>query len=163
MEWLNLTMRVCIISLIVSFHSAPASAQRLRHRPLPPPTQGFFVSSFGTSLVELHGLRVPIVISTEAHQRILLLASYWAEMLGASLRVVSAMDHIHARQSAHYSGMAIDFQGEHLDSLATWFREWGYTVYWKQPGHWKHVHVEDNGGHPKPPRRHRRRSVVTYK
>lgn len=144
MEWRHTSWKVVVaIALIVSFHSDPAGAQSHRRRVPPPVSQGYYQTSSGPSSIELRGLRVPVRIETPAHEQILFLAAYWAEMLGAKLRVVSAMDHVHARRSAHYAGLAIDFQGDHLSSLAEWFRKWGYRVYWRVPGHYKHVHVEE--------------------
>jgi len=147
MRWrLTLWKAVVVIGLIaVTLPVAAESRSQRRKRVPPPPTQGYFVSSFGPSSVELHGLRVPVVIRTEAHERILVLASYWAMLMNTQLRVVSAMDHIHARKSAHYRGLAVDFQGSRkdLDGLAKWFRTWGYKVYWRQRGHWRHLHAEE--------------------
>jgi hypothetical protein len=147
-RWPHSLWRAVIVIGLIAVSLPVAAESQTRHprrRVPPPPTQGYFESYFGTSTVELHGLRVPVVIKTEAHERILLLASYWAMMMNTQLRVVSAMDHIHARKSAHYAGLAVDFQGarKDLDGLALWFKKWGYRVYWRQRGHWNHVHVEE--------------------
>lgn len=130
-----------IMVMAIAIHPAWSQSRTPKRRPIakPPASQGFFMGSS----IELRGLRVPLVIKTPAQRTILLLASYWTALTGAKLRVVSAMDHIHARHSAHYSGLAIDFQGEKLNALAVFFRLWGYKVYWKVPGHYQHVHVEE--------------------
>lgn len=123
----------------------PVGAQTRHRRVVPPKTQGYFAGYWGSSAVELRGLRVPVVIKTQSQRTILLLADYWATIHGAQLRVVSGMDHIHARHSAHYKGMAIDIQAptEVLDALAIWFKGWGYRVLWRTRGHWHHVHIEE--------------------
>jgi hypothetical protein len=70
-------------------------------------------------------------------------ASVWAVRTGNILRVVSANDHIHSKNSAHYEDRALDFQGTDLNGLASYFSSMrGYVVYWNVPGHWAHVHVE---------------------
>lgn len=56
--------------------------------------------------------------------------------------LVSANDHVHTRNSAHYADRAVDIQGTGLDDLATWYAALGLKVYWRVPGHYKHVHVE---------------------
>lgn len=134
---------VVIVLAILGLRVGPALAATHRRTVKPPVSQGLYVGVLGVSSIELRGLRVPLVIKTQAQQTILLLASMWTQVTGAHLRVVSAMDHIHARHSAHYSGLAIDFQGEQLNGLAAFFRLWGYKVYWKVPGHYQHVHVEE--------------------
>jgi hypothetical protein len=75
--------------------------------------------------------------------RILDIADVWAARTGNSVRLVSANDHVHARRSAHYAGLAVDLHGSNLDALAAMFRRIGYKVLWKVKGHFSHVHVED--------------------
>jgi hypothetical protein len=70
------------------------------------------------------------------------LADIWATRTGHSVRLVSANDHIHSRRSAHYEGRALDFQSSDPDALSTTFRLAGYRVLWRVPGHFGHVHVE---------------------
>jgi hypothetical protein len=73
------------------------------------------------------------------------MADIWAARTGQDVRLVSANDHVHSRGSAHYAGMALDFQSSDPDGLSTIFRLDGYRVLWKVPGHYGHVHVEHNG------------------
>ncbi len=75
--------------------------------------------------------------------RILDLADIWARRTGASVRVVSANDHVHARRSAHYEGLALDLHSSAPDELADAMRRAGYRVLWRVPGHYNHLHVED--------------------
>lgn len=75
--------------------------------------------------------------------RILDLADIWARRTGASIRVVSANDHVHARRSAHYEGLALDLHASAPDELADAMRRAGYRVLWRVPGHYNHLHVED--------------------
>jgi hypothetical protein len=70
------------------------------------------------------------------------LAQTFATRSGASLRVVSANDHGHVRNSRHYSNEALDFWSSDLDGLATWLAAYGYRVLWQVPGHYAHVHAE---------------------
>jgi hypothetical protein len=67
------------------------------------------------------------------------LADIWAARSAEAVRLVSANDHIHARGSAHYAGLALDFQSSNPDALSSMFRLAGYRVLWRVPGH---VHVE---------------------
>ena len=71
-------------------------------------------------------------------------AAIFATRTRQPLKLVSANDHIHSRTSAHYEDRALDFQGETLalDGLAQWLRYRGYHVLWRVPGHWGHVHAE---------------------
>jgi hypothetical protein len=73
------------------------------------------------------------------------LADIWAARTGRQVRLVSANDHVHSRRSAHYEGLALDFQTSDPDGLADAFRRAGYRVLWKVPGHYGHVHVEQPG------------------
>lgn len=49
---------------------------------------------------------------------------------------------MHTRRSAHYAGLAVDLHSSAPDALAALMRGLGYTVFWKVPGHWHHVHVQ---------------------
>ena len=73
------------------------------------------------------------------------LADIWATRTGQDVRLVSANDHVHSRGSAHYAGLALDFQSSDPEGLSTTFRLAGYRVLWKVPGHYGHVHVEQDG------------------
>jgi hypothetical protein len=70
------------------------------------------------------------------------LADIWAARTGEAVRLVSANDHIHARGSAHYAGLALDFQSADDDGLSAMFKLYGYRVLWRVPGHYGHVHVQ---------------------
>ena len=70
------------------------------------------------------------------------LADIWATRTGKEVRLVSANDHVHSKGSAHYAGMALDFQSSDPDGLSEAFRQAGYRVLWRVPGHYGHVHVE---------------------
>ena len=76
------------------------------------------------------------------------IADIWATRTGTDVRLVSANDHVHSRGSAHYDGKALDFQSSDMDGLSAVFRQAGYRVLWKVPGHYGHVHVEESDGHP---------------
>jgi len=69
-------------------------------------------------------------------------AQTFATRSGAYLRVVSANDHDHVRNSEHYADRALDFWSSDLDGLATWLTAYGYRVLWQVPGHFEHVHAE---------------------
>jgi len=90
----------------------------------------------------IQGLRVPVKLTTRESLRMFDLADIWATRTGHEVRLVSANDHIHSRGSAHYDGLALDFQSTDPDGLSTTFRLAGYRVLWKVPGHFGHVHVE---------------------
>jgi hypothetical protein len=90
----------------------------------------------------IHGLRVPVKFTTRESLRIFALADIWAARTGEDVRIVSANDHIHSRGSAHYAGLALDLTSSNPDGLSTMFRFAGYRVLWKVPGHYGHVHVE---------------------
>ena len=85
---------------------------------------------------------MPVHFTTRESLRMYALADIWAARTAAAVRLVSANDHVHARGSAHYSGLAVDFQSSNPDGLSTMFRLAGYRVLWKVPGHYSHVHVE---------------------
>jgi hypothetical protein len=78
------------------------------------------------------------------------LADIWATRTGSDVRLVSANDHVHSRGSAHYDGKALDFQSSDNDGLSELFRQAGYRVLWRVPGHYGHVHVEDAPGRSSP-------------
>jgi hypothetical protein len=72
------------------------------------------------------------------------LADIWATRTGNDVRLVSANDHAHSRGSAHYDGLALDFHSSDPSGLARTLQQSGYRVLWRVPGHYGHVHVEDN-------------------
>jgi hypothetical protein len=76
------------------------------------------------------------------------LADIWATRTGNTVRLVSANDHVHARRSMHYAGLAIDLHSSAPDALAQAMRRAGYRVLWKVPGHYGHLHIETPGGVP---------------
>jgi hypothetical protein len=89
---------------------------------------------------------VPVRLTSREALRIFDVADIWAARTGNSVLLVSANDHAHARGSAHYLGLALDFHSSDPDALAATLRAAGYHVLWKVPGHYAHVHVED-GSH----------------
>ena len=93
----------------------------------------------------IRGLRVPVNLTSREALRMLDLADIWAARTGSEVRLVSANDHVHSRGSAHYAGLALDFQSSDPEGLATTFRLAGYRVLWRVPGHHGHVHVEQYG------------------
>jgi hypothetical protein len=76
------------------------------------------------------------------------IADIWAVRTGNTVRLVSANDHVHQRNSAHYAGLALDLHASDLDDLAAVMRAAGYRVLWNVPGHYAHVHVEHPGPWP---------------
>jgi len=90
----------------------------------------------------IHGLRVPVHLTTRDALQMFDLADIWATRTGAEVRLVSANDHVHTRNSAHYEGEALDFHSSDPDGLSALFRLAGYRVLWRVPGHYAHVHVE---------------------
>jgi hypothetical protein len=92
----------------------------------------------------IEGLRVPVKLTSRESLRMFYLADIWAARSGERVRLVSANDHIHSRRSAHYQGLALDFQSSNPDALSATFRNAGYRVLWRVPGHFGHVHVEDD-------------------
>jgi hypothetical protein len=74
--------------------------------------------------------------------RIFDVADIWAARTGATVRLVSANDHVHSRASAHYDGLAVDLHSSAPDALAEAMRLAGFTVLWRVPGHYGHLHVE---------------------
>ena len=93
----------------------------------------------------VRGLRVPVNLTSRETLRMFDMADIWATRTGEEVRLVSANDHVHSRGSAHYEGLALDFQSSDPDALAATFRLAGYRVLWKVPGHYGHVHVEQDG------------------
>lgn len=94
----------------------------------------------------IQGLRVPVRLVSREALRIFDLADIWAARSNNTVRLVSANDHLHAGGSAHYAGRAVDLHSSDLDGLAAAMRSVGYRVLWKVPGHYGHVHVEDDSG-----------------
>jgi hypothetical protein len=92
----------------------------------------------------IEGLRVPVNLTSRESLRMFDLADIWATRTGQHVRLVSANDHIHSRGSAHYAGLALDFLSSDPDGLSATFRLAGYRVLWKVPGHFGHVHVEQD-------------------
>jgi hypothetical protein len=72
-------------------------------------------------------------------------ADIWAKRTGNDVRLVSANDHVHSRASAHYEGLAVDLHSSAPDALAEAMRLAGFTVLWRVPGHFNHLHVEVKG------------------
>jgi hypothetical protein len=91
----------------------------------------------------IRGLRVPVHLTSRDALRIFDLADIWAARTGETVRLVSANDHIHTHGSAHYAGLAVDLMSSNLDGLAAMFRQAGYEVLWRVPGHYGHVHVQE--------------------
>ena len=75
-------------------------------------------------------------------------ADIWARRTGHTVRLVSANDHVHARRSMHYAGLAIDIHSSAPDALADLMRRAGYRVLWRVAGHFSHLHVEVPDGTP---------------
>lgn len=92
----------------------------------------------------IRGLRVPVHLTSRDALRIFDLADIWAARTGHDVRLVSANDHIHSRKSAHYEGLALDFHSSDPNGLSAALRGAGYRVLWNVPGHYGHVHVEDD-------------------
>lgn len=93
----------------------------------------------------IRGLRVPVHLTSRDALRIFDLADIWAVRTGATVRLVSANDHVHMRGSAHYAGLALDLHSSDPDGLAEALRIAGYHVLWNVRGHYAHVHAEYNG------------------
>jgi len=70
------------------------------------------------------------------------LADIWARRTGNDVRLVSANDHVHSRQSMHYAGLALDLHSNAPDALAEVMRGLGFRVLWRVPGHFGHLHIE---------------------
>ena len=73
-------------------------------------------------------LRVPVHLTSRESLRIFDMADIWAARTGERVRLVSANDHVHSRGSAHYEGLALDFQSSDPDALSATFRQAGYRV-----------------------------------
>ena len=93
----------------------------------------------------IRGLRLPVNLTSRDALLIFDLADIWAARTGNHVRLISANDHIHTRGSAHYEGLALDFQSSDPDGLSEMLRRAGYRVLWNVPGHRAHVHVEVAG------------------
>jgi hypothetical protein len=98
----------------------------------------------------ISGLRVAVNLTSRESLRMFDLADIWATRTGKGVRLVSANDHVHSRGSAHYDGKALDFQSSDNDGLSATFRQAGYRVLWRVPGHFGLVHVEEGDGRPSP-------------
>jgi hypothetical protein len=94
---------------------------------------------------------MPVHLTSRESLRMFDLADIWAARTGQRVRLVSANDHVHTRRSAHYAGLAVDFQSTDPDGLSATFRRAGYRVLWKVPGHYGHVHVEQDRSTGMPP------------
>jgi hypothetical protein len=90
----------------------------------------------------IRGLREPVRLTTRASLHIFDLADIWAARTRNTVRLVSANDHVHARRSAHYAGVAVDLHTSDPAGLSAVLRQVGYRVLWNVPGHRAHVHVE---------------------
>ena len=90
----------------------------------------------------IRGLREPVRLTTRESLHIFDVADIWAARTGNTVRLVSANDHVHSRNSAHYAGVAVDLHTSDPAGLSTALRELGYRVLWNVPGHRAHVHVE---------------------
>jgi hypothetical protein len=88
---------------------------------------------------------MPVHLTSREALQIFDLADIWAARTGNDVRLVSGNDHVHSRGSAHYLGEAVDFHSSDPDGLSSLFREFGYRVLWRVPGHYAHVHVERFG------------------
>lgn len=93
---------------------------------------------------------MPVHLTSRESLRMFDLADIWATRTGTDVRLVSANDHVHTRGSAHYDGKALDFQSSDMDGLSALFRQAGYRVLWRVPGHYGHVHVEEWDGRALP-------------
>ena len=87
-------------------------------------------------------------------------ADIWARRTGHTVRLVSANDHVHARRSMHYAGLAIDMHSSAPDALADLMRRAGYRVLWRVAGHFGHLHVEVPDGTPAERERPQRRATA---
>jgi len=88
---------------------------------------------------------MPVRLASREALRIFDLADIWAVRTNNSVRLVSANDHVHAGGSAHYAGRAVDLHSSDLAGLAAAMKSVGYRVLHNVPGHYGHVHVEDQG------------------
>jgi len=84
-------------------------------------------------------------LTTRESLQIFDLADIWATRTGNTVTLVSANDHVHARRSAHYAGVAVDLHSSDPEGLSEMLRSRGYRVLWNVPGHHSHVHVEVDG------------------
>jgi hypothetical protein len=95
---------------------------------------------------------VPVHLTSRESLRMFDLADIWSARTGNDVRLVSANDHVHSRESAHYAGLALDFHSSDPDALSSLFRRMGYHVLWKVRGHFGHLHVEHLGSDSAAPR-----------
>jgi hypothetical protein len=73
-------------------------------------------------------------------------AALWAVRQSATLRVVSANDHVHTSpRSKHFSDQALDFWSSDLPGLSQWLKHHGYLVLFNIKNHYYHVHAETTG------------------
>ena len=101
----------------------------------------------------IRGLRVPVSLTTRDALRIFDIADIWAARTGNTVRLVSANDHRHSSNSAHYRGLALDLHSSNLPGLSQVLRLAGYDVLWNVRGHYGHVHVQldlPHGTEPQP-------------
>ena len=95
---------------------------------------------------------MPVHLTSRESLRMFDLADIWAARTRNHVRLVSANDHVHSRDSAHYAGLALDFHSSDPDALSALFRQMGYHVLWKVRGHFGHLHVEHLGSANMAPR-----------
>jgi hypothetical protein len=89
---------------------------------------------------------MPVHLTSREALRIFDVADIWAARTGEGVRLVSANDHVHGANSAHYMGVALDLQSSDPSGLAAALRTAGYRVLWNVPGHYGHVHAQVPGG-----------------
>jgi hypothetical protein len=90
----------------------------------------------------IRGLRMPVHLTSREALRILDIADIWATRTGHDVTLVSANDHVHTHNSAHYAGLALDLISSNAAALAEVLRASGYRVLWNVPGHYGHVHAQ---------------------
>jgi len=90
----------------------------------------------------VEGLRVPVSLTGVVNHGLYDTAAIWAIRSNNEVTVVSANDHVHARNSAHYEDKAVDLHSTDNESLARYLQDLGHTVLWQVPGHYGHVHVQ---------------------
>ena len=89
---------------------------------------------------------MPVHLTSRDALRIFDVADIWATRNRESVRLVSANDHVHSRNSAHYAGYAVDLHSTDPDGLAAFLRWAGYKVLWNIRGHYGHIHVQPDVG-----------------
>ena len=90
----------------------------------------------------IRGLRESVRLTSRETLRMFDLVDIWAARTDNEVTLVSANDHVHARGSAHYAGVALDLHSSDAAGLSAALRQAGFRVLWNVPGHWAHVHVE---------------------